>query len=204
MGFIMKWIGITGGIGTGKSTVCQILKQLGYSVVDADEVARMVVEPGSPGLKQVIEHFGVGVLGENQLLDRRKLGKLVFGKPEQLNLLESILHPLIRLEVFRRKQELERQGLPFAFYDVPLLFEKNMENQFDLIVVVATDPAQQVRRIQDRDKLSEDEIKQRLGSQIPIEKKKMAADFVIENMGSQEDLKKSIQDLIEKIQSKTA
>lgn len=204
MGFIMKWIGITGGIGTGKSTVCQILKQLGYSVVDADEVARMVVEPGSPGLKQVIEHFGVGVLGENQLLDRRKLGKLVFGKPEQLNLLESILHPLIRLEVFRRKQELERQGLPFAFYDVPLLFEKNMENQFDLIVVVATDPAQQVRRIQDRDKLSEDEIKQRLGSQIPIEKKKMAADFVIENMGSQEDLKKSIQDLIEKIQSKIA
>lgn len=197
----MKWIGLTGGIASGKSTVSSILRRHGISVIDADAIARKVVEPGQSGLEQVVSHFGAGVLGPDGGLDRKKLGRLVFGHPAELLRLEAILHPLVQAEVLRQRQDCEKRGEPFAFYDVPLLFEKKLESQFDAVVVVSSSEAAQISRMKNRDKLSEGEIANRLSSQVPLAHKAGRATWVLENDGSLEDLEKATLDLLKKIQS---
>ena len=123
----MKWIGLTGGIGTGKSTVGQLLRSLGLTVIDADEIARFVVQPGEPGLQALARVFGPAILNPDGTLHRAALGKRVFQNETERNQVERILHPLIRLETEKRKKACEERGEKIAIYDVPLLFEKNME-----------------------------------------------------------------------------
>lgn len=120
----MKWIGLTGGIASGKSTVAQLLRDAQIPVIDADEIARGVVAQGGEGLTKVVSHFGQQILNSDGSLNRKKLGQKVFGRPEELRVLENILHPLVKAETTRRRQSLEQQNLPVAIYDVPLLFEK--------------------------------------------------------------------------------
>jgi len=126
----MKWFGLTGGIASGKSSVSQILKNEGFAVVDADAIAREVVEAGSPGLSAVKTHFGTEILKPDGSLDRKKLGQVVFGHPEKLLQLESILHPLVKQETLRQRNDHQAKGRDFVFYDVPLLFEKKYGKGF--------------------------------------------------------------------------
>jgi dephospho-CoA kinase len=177
----MKWFGITGGLGSGKSTVSRMLLQRGVPVLDADKIAKEVVEVGSPGLQQIIRDFGPGVLNSQGGLDRLKMAQIVFGDPERLKQLETIVHPLVQQAVRERRQWLEDQGSEFAFYDVPLLFEKNLQRDFDGILVVACSEEHQIQRLKKRNNWSDGEIQQRLKSQIPLSQKINGATFVLEN-----------------------
>jgi dephospho-CoA kinase len=193
----MKWIGLTGGIGSGKSTAAQMLTDAGYTLVDADRIAHEVVEKGTTGLRSVVRGFGPDVLTATGELDRPKLGRMVFGDPIALQKLEFILHPLIRQQVVDTKAQLQDQGVKIAFYDVPLLFEKNMQDQFTAVVVVDCTPEQQFQRTKKRSpSLTDDEIQMRLASQFSLLKKTEQADFVVHNDGDFSQLKVEVEQLI--------
>ncbi|QDK44269.1 dephospho-CoA kinase [Bdellovibrio sp. ZAP7] len=190
----MKWIGLTGGIGCGKSTVSRMLRDRGYNVIDADEVAREVVRGGTSGLKAIVQEFGDVLLPDGDL-DRRKLGQMVFGNPDRLQTLEAITHPLIRKEIARRRQTLEDMNTPIAIYDIPLLFETHAQKNFDKIVVVSCTRSQQKERLLRRNQLTESEIEMRIASQIPIASKESEADFVLQNNRDEQHLLKEVERL---------
>lgn len=197
----MKWFGLTGGIASGKSSVSQILKNEGFAVVDADAIAREVVAAGTPGLSAVVAQFGTSVILPDGSLDRKKLGQLVFGNPQKLLQLENILHPLVKQETLKQRQGHQSQGREFVFYDVPLLFEKNMQNEFDGIIVVTASEDMLRERMKKRDRLSDEDIANRLKSQLPLSEKMKQATWVIENHGSLQDLRASVLKMIQEIQS---
>jgi len=193
----MKWIGLTGGIACGKSTVSRMLKDRDVPLVDADEIARDIVRPGTPGLKSIINLFGEEVLLPDGSLDRRKLGQMVFGTPDRLHSLEAITHPLIREEVRRRRRLFEGMGVPLAIYDIPLLFETNSKDQFDAVIVVSCTKGQQKERLMRRNQWTEDEIEMRIASQLPIAIKEQQADFVLSNNRDEQNLLKEFNRLME-------
>ncbi|MFM6929102.1 MAG: dephospho-CoA kinase [Bdellovibrio sp.] len=193
----MKWIGLTGGIACGKSTVSRMLKDRDVPLVDADEIARDIVRPGSPGLKSIVDLFGEDVLLPDGSLDRRKLGQIVFGNPDRLHSLEAITHPLIREEVRRRRRLFEGMGAPLAIYDIPLLFETNSKDQFDAVIVVSCTKGQQKERLMRRNQWTEDEIEMRIASQLPIANKEQQADFVVVNNRDEQNLLKEVDRLME-------
>lgn len=195
----LRWIGLTGGIATGKSSVAEILKQHGIPVVDADEVARVVVEKGTRGLEQVAMEFGEKVLNDNGTLNRKNLGKIVFEDPKKLAILEGILHPLIRAQVDQQKEDLEKRGHDLAVYDVPLLFEKNMEAMFESIIVVHCKPVQQIERLMKRERLTEADAKNRIVQQLKLEDKIKKAKFVIDNSGAPGALERQVTAVIAKL-----
>ncbi|WII72870.1 dephospho-CoA kinase [Bdellovibrio sp. 22V] len=192
----MKWIGLTGGIACGKSTVSRSLKEHSIPVIDADEIAKEVVKAGSPGLKSIGQTFGSEFLLEDGSLDRRKLGQHVFGHPDLLHRLEAILHPLIREETRRRRRILEDMNEPLAVYDIPLLFETKAQDQFDAIVVVSCTKGQQKERLRRRHNWTDDEIEMRIASQIPIQFKEQEADFVLHNNRDEQHLLKEVDRLL--------
>lgn len=195
----MKWIGLTGGIASGKSTVAKILRDLGFPVVDADDLARRVVEKGSPTLDRVAEAFGSEVLKADGSLNRQALGKIVFQDETRLLQLESLLHPEIQQLKIAERLRLESTGAEVAFYDVPLLFEKNLQEEFDATMLVYCSAEQQSQRLMERDGLSEEDAKQRLDSQLPLEKKKFMADFIILNTADKVELRSQVKKLLREL-----
>lgn len=196
----MKWIGLTGGLASGKSTVARMLRTKGYPVVDADELAKDVVASGTPGLAKVIQEFGSDLLLPDGSLDRRALGRKVFGNSEALARLESIVHPLVQAETTARRKAFASQGFRLAFYDVPLLFEKQLTG-FDSVVVVSAPEALRRDRMVSRDKLSLDEIDRRLASQLPMDHKVARADHVLTNDGDLASLEAQVDRLLEALRS---
>lgn len=192
----MKWVGLTGGIASGKSTVSRHLVERSIPVIDADEIAREVVKAGSSGLKAVVTEFGTDILQPDGSLDRRKLGQKVFGNPDLLHKLESITHPLIREETRRRRCMYEDLQKPLAIYDIPLLFETKAEEQFDAIVVVSSTLEQQRERLRRRNQLTPEEIEMRIASQIPLKFKEEKADFVLQNNRDEQHLLREIDRLV--------
>lgn len=197
----MKWIGLTGGIASGKSTVAKLIASRGYSVLDADEMARTVSKKGSSGLDLIVQQFGTSVLGFDGELDRKAMGNLVFSDKQKLLQLEAILHPLIKTEIQKQRKLLESQGVTIAFYDVPLLFEKKMEKDFDYIVLVSTSKNLQISRMQSRNGFSLEEAEARLLNQIPLLEKEVQATWVIHNQGNLQDLEAATDAVLQKIQS---
>lgn len=182
------WVGLTGGIASGKSTVTKMLREKKIAVICADEVAKAVVQHGTNGFEKVVDLFGDQVIGPDGELNRKKIGDLVFNRPEMLTKLERIVHPLVKKEVGRQRKALEQQGCQLCFYDVPLLFEKKMEDDFDQIVLVYCDEATQKQRLMSRNKLSESEADARLKAQVPIDEKLHRSDYIIKNSGTLENL----------------
>lgn len=182
---MMKWIGITGGIATGKSTVTQRLRTLGYDVLDADEVSHQVTSPASDGrvsaLPQIFQTFGEVIKNPDGSLNRKALGALVFGHDEQRKKLEAIIHPLVRAQVAAEKSQLAKMNKAVAFYDVPLLYEKQMEKDFDAVILVSTSPQIQLERLKQRNSLSEAEALVRVQSQMPLKEKESRTPYVIHN-----------------------
>jgi dephospho-CoA kinase len=177
----MRWIGITGGIATGKSEVTKRLRTLGYDVLDADDISHQVTSPGGAALCEIFRVFGDGVKTIDGSLDRKVLGALVFGQVDARRQLEAIIHPLVRAQVAAEKLRLKQQGKTIAFYDVPLLYEKHMEKDFDEVVVVATDEKLQLQRLMSRNSLTAPEARVRLQTQIPIQEKAKKTKYVIHN-----------------------
>lgn len=172
--------GLTGGLASGKSTAAKRLRALGVPVIDADALAREVVAPGTPGLAEVVRHFGEEVLCDGAL-DRGRLASIVFSHPEQRDALERITHPRIQRLRDERLHELEVRGEPLAVYEVPLLFEKGLEDGLRPIVVVSVPEAVQVARAVARDRSDEAQVRARLAAQLPLAEKARRADYVIDN-----------------------
>jgi dephospho-CoA kinase len=178
-------VGLTGGIASGKSLVADELARLGAVVIDADVLAREVVEPGTPGLAAVVQRFGAGVL-DGDRLDRAKLGAIVFADPEARRDLERIIHPAVRA----RAAELERTADPDAVvvHVIPLLVETGQQDDFDRVVVVDADPAAQLARLRTRDGLAVEAAESRVRAQASREDRLAAADLVLTNDGTASDL----------------
>lgn len=183
-----KVYGLTGGIASGKSTVASLFAQQGAVVVDADQVAREVVLPGSQGLDAVVAAFGDDILDGRGALDRAKLGQKVFDSEEDRATLNRILHPLIAEESMRRMAAAMAAGAPLVLYEAALLVETGRYKDFPGLIVVAATLDRQRERIMRRDSLSADEANARIASQLPLEDKLKVADHVIHNDGSLDDL----------------
>jgi dephospho-CoA kinase len=177
-------IGLTGGIACGKSTVSRMLAARGAVVVDADAVARVVVEPGTPGLAQVVQAFGDGVLDGEGRLDRKAMGARVFGDDAARKTLEGILHPLIAQESIAQLAAAGASGAALVVYDAPLLIEAGRSDLFRPLVVVSAPEAVQIARILARDGLDEAAAKARIDAQMPVAEKAALADHVVDNGGT--------------------
>lgn len=180
----MRVFGLTGGFASGKSTVVKRLRERGLPVIEADDLAREVVRPGSEGLAAVVETFGRGILDEHGALDRKKLGQRVFADPTERARLESVTHPRIRALQKERMAELAARGEPLACYEAPLLVEVGLEAELRPLVVVVADEAAAIERARSRDGLDAEAVRARLRAQLPLEKKRALADYVIDNSGS--------------------
>ncbi len=193
----MPIIGITGGIGTGKSTVATMLGELGAVTINADDAAREVLDPESEGLREVAAAFGQEVIHPDGTLDRAKLADIVFEDSEARKKLEAITHPRILALMRKWIDRAQRRNLPDSIIavEVPLLFETGMEGWFDRIVVVSASEPSQVKRLRDRSQLSESEALARIKAQMPLAEKTARAHHVIPNDGSLADLRKAVKRL---------
>jgi dephospho-CoA kinase len=179
----MKIIGLTGGIASGKSLVAGMLASWGAVVVDADKLAREVVEPGEPAYRAIVKRFGAGVLREDGSLDRTALGRIVFADAAARGELERIVHPAIA-ELATRRFERERQRrTPLLFYVVPLLFETGMAARFDEVWLVFVDADTQLERLMKRDGIDRTEALRKIGAQLPLAEKPARSHVVIDNSG---------------------
>jgi len=192
-------VGLTGGIGMGKSTVSALLTELGAVVIDADQLARDVVAPGTPGLAQIVEAFGPEVLAPDGQMDRPKVGAIVFADPERLRTLEGIVHPLVRA----RSVELEESAPAGALivHDIPLLAETGQATRFDAVIVVdAPEEIQVERLVRDRG-MSPEDARARIATQATREQRLAVATYVIENTGTREDLRRRTTEVFEQLRS---
>jgi len=187
----LRVFGLTGGIGSGKSTVAQRLRARGMPVVNADELARAAVARGSAGLERVADYFGPGVLTTEGDLDRAQLGQIVFGDPEARRMLDSIVHPIVRQLAAQHFQEIGARGEPLACYEVPLLYEVGLDRTYQPVLVVNAPLALRQQRIARRDGFGAEQIAARIAAQIPLEEKVRRADYVIDNAGSVAELEEA-------------
>lgn len=184
----MRVIGLTGGIASGKSTVSNIFKNAGIPIIDADVVARKVVEKDSVGLMTLTKRFGNSILLNDGSLDRTQLGRKMFSDASVLKEVNDLLQPLIRTEIELQIQEAKKQNNPLLILDIPLLFEMHYETLCDDIIVVAVSVETQIQRLKNRNGLTKEEALKRIESQMSLEEKVQKADIVWTNEGSIEEL----------------
>ncbi|MFD7431077.1 dephospho-CoA kinase [Streptomyces sp. NPDC059818] len=198
----MLKVGLTGGIGAGKSEVSRLLVGHGAVLVDADRIAREVVAPGTPGLDALVEAFGTGILSPDSSLDRPKLGSIVFSDAERLAVLNAIVHPLVGA----RSAELERAASPgsVVVHDVPLLTENDLAPLYDLVVVVDAAPGTQLDRLVRLRGMTESDARARMAAQATREERLAVADLVIDNDGPVEALAPQVRELWSELERRAA
>lgn len=190
-------IGLTGGLGTGKSTVASILKELGLTVIDADQIGHQLLRPGTGVYRQVLSGFGPEILKPNGEIDRRVLGKMVFNDPEKRRLLNGITHPAIKAQLRAEVDSLKAKGENVVL-EVPLLFEAKMEEEVDEIWVVSASGPTQMQRIMERNGMTTTEAQSRIKAQMSLAEKIAQADVVIKNEGTIADLRKQVETLLKR------
>ena len=196
-------VALTGGIATGKSYVARRFGQAGIPVVDADLLARQVVEPGTPGLRAIVDRFGADVLDRTGALNRTKLASIVFSDQAARRDLEAIIHPAVRAGIDRFLTEVAPSAL-FAVADIPLLFETGRAGEFDVVVVATCPPEMQIERVMARDKSTRAQAEQRLAAQWPIGDKVKRADYVIDTGRSFEATDAAVDAVIETLRSRAS
>jgi dephospho-CoA kinase len=191
----MHVIGLTGGIGAGKDTVAGMLRSHGAVIIDADEIARGLLVPGSSFLAAVVDEFGPEILRADGTLNRAALAKIVFANPSARKRLEALTHPAVLAETARRIEALRTSPHPppVAIIMAPLLFEAHAETMCEKVIVVTADAATRLARLQARDNLSETDLRARMSAQMPEAEKLTRADWVIDNSGSLEEAKNQVE-----------
>ncbi|MFJ8809071.1 dephospho-CoA kinase [Streptomyces sp. NPDC102490] len=197
----MLKVGLTGGIGAGKSEVSRLLVEHGAVLIDADRIAREVVAPGTPGLAAVVAAFGEDVLAEDGSLDRPKLGAIVFADPEKLAVLNGIVHPLVG----ERSRALEEAAAEDAVvvHDVPLLTENGLAPLYDLVIVVDADPATQLDRLVRLRGMTEQDARNRMAAQATREQRREIADLVVDNDVPLEELRRRVKEVWDELVRRT-
>lgn len=191
-------IGLTGSIGTGKSTIAKKIQELHIPIVDADVIAREVVERGKDAYNKIVATFGEQILQDDKTLDRKALGKIVFSDEAKRKQLNDIIHPAIRAEMLRQRDNYVEEGYPCVVMDIPLLYESRLTHYVDKVIVVSVAEKVQLERLMKRDDSSEAEAKQRVNSQIPVAEKAKKADAVIDNNGTKEASYEQLREILQK------
>lgn len=189
-------IGLTGSIATGKSTIAKMFKELNIDVIDADLIAREVVEVNKPAYLEIVEAFGEEILYENKELNRKALGNIIFNNEEKRKKLNSIIHPAIRKEMLAQKEAFIKLNRDVIVMDIPLIFESGLENYVEKILVAYVSEETQLKRLIERDECSEEEARSRINSQISIEEKAQKADAIIDNNGTVSESRKQLLNLL--------
>ncbi len=195
-------VGLTGGIASGKTTVSRMFADLGIPIIDADELAREVVEPGAPALQAIVDEFGEDVLDEEGRLDRKKVGELVFGDEEARETLNAIMHPRIGAAGAKYIQEYSNHPAPYIIYEGALLVETGAYKAFAALIVVSVDESIQRLRLIARDGYTVSEANARIDSQLPLERKVAFADFVVTNNGDLEGTRAQVAEVHEKLEAR--
>ena len=190
----MKKVGLTGGIGAGKSTVARLLASRGAVIVDSDAIAREVVAPGTAGLAEIVDAFGAGILRADGSLDREGLGRIVFNDPDSLRRLEQITHPRITAESARLIDDAEAAGAPVLVHDIPLLVENGLPETFDAVIVVEAPDELRLQRLAKRG-LPREQALERMKAQATNEQRREAATYLIVNAGSAEELRARVDEV---------
>ncbi|MFB4159813.1 dephospho-CoA kinase [Geomicrobium sp. JSM 1781026] len=191
-------IGLTGGIASGKSFIAELLQRNGLPIIDADQIAKKIVEPGEKAHALIKERFGNGVFHDDDTLHRKKLGVIIFNDEKERQALNDIMHPLIQEESTRQQRDYEEKGHRTIVYDIPLLVENNRMDSVDQVLLVFVDEKTQLERLMERDNSSEEEAKSRIASQIPLDEKKKYADEIVDNSGSRLDSEKQVEKILKK------
>lgn len=194
-----KVFGLTGSIASGKSTVSNFLKECNIPIVDADIIAKEVVEKGQPAYKKIIEAFGPDIVLQNGEINRPLLGSIIFNDKEKRLQLNSIVHPEVRRVMLEQTNTYLANGEPIVIMDIPLLYEGNLVHLVEKVIVVTVNEETQLSRLMNRNHLTREEAVSRISSQIPVKEKEEKADFVIDNNGNLEDTKQQVMDLLKKI-----
>lgn len=192
----MKNIAITGGIASGKTVASDYLRSLGYTVIDADEMSREMTAPGGKAMPFIIEHFGPDYLDEDGGLNRAAMRDLVFKNPDKLMILEAGTTDVVISDINKIKEERAAAGDKILFYDIPLLFEKNLQDDYDAVWVITSDINIRKERLAERDNMDEKMAELIMDTQEDEDKKIEAADFVIYNNGSLAELERSVDDAL--------
>lgn len=200
----MLLVGLTGSIATGKSTVSEMFRRKGAEIIDADHIAREVVEPGTEGLARIVREFGHGMLDEEGKLNRERLGARIFQNPAEREKLNRLLHPLI-VDCMRAKTEkIKKEKDPdLLIWDVPLLIEGNLTQWVEAVILVYTPKEIQLERLMKRNALSREEAEKRILAQMDIEEKKKHADYVIDNRGTLSETERQVDQLWKQLISKS-
>ena len=188
----MLIVGLTGNAASGKSSVAQLMAARGATIIDADVLARIAVEPGSAGLRAIVAHWGPGVLGPDGALDRAAMRHRVFSDPEQLEALNAIVHPAVARLRERALEEARAQGARIVVCDIPLLFENDLARDYDVIVLVDAPKAVRLERLTSRRGLAQDDAIHLIAAQMPAELKRAHADFIIDNDADQRALSRRV------------
>jgi dephospho-CoA kinase len=199
----MRIIGLTGGIATGKSTVSAMLRDLGAAVIDADEIAREVVVPGSPAFLDIQQRFP-DVIGPDGRLDRAKLAGVIFSSAPERAALNAIIHPRIQQAILEKKAALAKRGVPVAILDAALLIEKGLQYGMDGLILVTAPRELQIARLKQRNGLSGDDAEARLSSQMPVSEKERFASWIIDNSGDLSSLRSQVGKVWGSIQSEAS
>ncbi|MCH6269239.1 dephospho-CoA kinase [Neobacillus citreus] len=189
-------IGLTGGIASGKSTVSNMLKEMNITVVDADVEARLAVDKGEPAYQKIIAEFGQDILLENGEIDRQKLGAIIFYQEEKRQLLNQIVHPEVRKRMMEKIQKASENQEEVIILDIPLLFESKLTFMVEKTILVYVDRETQLKRLMQRNQLSEADAQARVNSQMPLAEKVKLANAVIDNNGSIEETKKQLIEIL--------
>ncbi len=195
-------IGLTGGIATGKSTVTRFFLEYGARVIDADVIARVVVEPGAPALDEIQKQFGAGMIREDGSLNRESLGAIVFADLEARKKLNAITHPRIAMEMMRRAGEAKSEGFNWVIYDAALIVENGIHHMLQGLIVVACDAETQLTRLMERDEYSAEDAQARINSQLPLPDKVEVADWVIDNNGTLEQTQQQVANVFQELQQR--
>ncbi|WP_394233185.1 dephospho-CoA kinase [Niallia oryzisoli] len=189
-------IGLTGSIASGKSTVSEMIRNLGITVIDADIEARLAVEKGEDAYHKIVDHFGQAILLEDGSINRAKLGDIIFNNEQERMVLNGIVHPAVRNRMAEKREKAVNRGESLVVMDIPLLFESKLTKMVDRIVLVYVDEEVQLFRLMKRNQYSKEEALARIQSQMSLREKKELADAVIDNNGSLEQTERQLYNIL--------